>query len=337
MQIGETKINVFYDDIKVLDSNLGYYLVKSNSKFGVINSDEELIIHIEYDSIGINTTEFGASNLKSQYILYDTLIPVCLNKKWGLFDVEGKKVTDAEYDSLGCINSSIKDKKVDNVITIGDTEVVVVSKDKKYGLITTKGDLLGTIRFEYVYSITSEGETTYWLGLEGLDYNALDFIKLMKERLGYNASEGENNNDQQQGEEQNQNQENNQQNQDENSNNPEDEQGQENQNNDNNQNNDVPQENTNPEDTNNQTNPVESYNLKFEPYAGERSKGSVRSLLDTIQEANLTHENKIQLEFNGNTYVTNTSDLKPEIVNNVYTVTIQKNEETGYVEKIVIS
>lgn len=89
---GGTKINAVYDEIKVIDSTRGYYLIKSNSKYGVINSDEELIIHIEYDKIGLEDSSlFPEDKIDNQYILYDKIIPVCQNKKWGFFDVSRKQ------------------------------------------------------------------------------------------------------------------------------------------------------------------------------------------------------------------------------------------------------
>lgn len=318
---GDTKINVYYDEIKVLDSSLGYYLVKSNSKYGVVNSNEELVIHIEYDSIGIDASQYPADNIKNQYILYNTLIPVSLNKKWGLFDIEGRKVTELEYDSVGCINSKVKDRVVNNAVAIGETEVVVISKNGLYGLITTKGDLLGDIMFTYIFSITSGGETKYWLYYNELDYNAVDYIRLAKERLGYDVDDTQNpNTEGEQGTDTDTNQ------------NPE-ENGDENQGNNDGQSG----EDENQDGENNQMTTAQGYNSKFEPYAGDHSKGSIRSLLDLVQETNLTYDHKIVVEFNGNTYVTNTADLKSEIVNNVYTVTIEKNPETEYIEKIIIS
>lgn len=332
---GDTKINVLYDEIKVFDSSLGYYLVKSNSKYGVINSNEEVVIHIEYDKIGIDTASFPADNLKSQYVLYDKLIPVSLNKKWGLFDIEGKKVSEVEYDSIGCINKDVKDRTLNNTITIGDTEVIVIGKDKLYGLMTTRGDMLGNIMFEYVFSVISGGNTNYWLFYNGLDYNALNYIKLYKERLGYNDDENDNNENNNNGENTEPPAEGEEQKPEENvegsdTNNEE-------QNPDNNESNEQNNEDNQTGEENNQLTDVQAYNLRFEPYAGEHSKGSIRSLLDTIQTSNLTHENKVQVEFNGNTYDDNVNALKEQIVNNVYNVTIEYNEETKYIKKIIIS
>ncbi len=97
---GETKISVKYDDIKVFNSTLGYYLVESNSKFGVIDSNEQLVIHIEYDVIGINSEDFVTDSAKSQYMLYDNLIPACANGKWDIFDKHGEKITGEQYDTV---------------------------------------------------------------------------------------------------------------------------------------------------------------------------------------------------------------------------------------------
>lgn len=186
---GETKINVAYDDIKMIDSTLGYYLVESNSKYGIVDSDEKLIIHIEYDKIGIEPSEFPADEIKNQYILYDKIIPVCANKKWTIFDTTGKKMSEEEFDDIGSINTHITDRVVNNTVMIGDSEVVVVSKDGKYGGISTKGDMLIPIDFEYICSVTSGGETTYYIIMNGKNYKALDYINAMKKALGYPADE----------------------------------------------------------------------------------------------------------------------------------------------------
>lgn len=349
---GETKIDVKYDEIAVLDSTLGYYVVSSNSKYGVLNSKQELIIHIEYDGIGIDTSEFPADNVKSQYVLYDSIIPVYLNGKWGLFDVNGKKVTEVEYDTIGCINNDITDKAVNNSIIIGDSEVIVVSKDGLYGGVSTKGDILLTLMFEYVYSITSGGETNYYMVYQGVDYNALDYIERMKERLGYNKEEqnekedktnqSNNSNEQNNNEQNNVNEinNNNEQNNVNVSNSQENNQlGDINTSTNGENNNTSTEENNNQNESNNENNisiEVSMYNAMFEPYEGEHSRGSIRSLIDSIHNTNLTHENKIQVEYNENIYLENVTSLKQELNNNAYIITIEHNQETGYVSKIII-
>lgn len=187
---GETKISVKYDDIKVFNSNLGYYLVQSNEKYGVINSKEELVVHIEYDVIGINSEDFITDSAKSQYMLYDNLIPACVNGKWDIFDKTGAKITGEQYDTVGCaITKDMTERVVNNVVTVGDTGVVIVSKDGKYGGINAKKDLLLPVMFDYVYSLTSGGETKYYVVYNEKDYSATDYIDRMKEALGYNKEE----------------------------------------------------------------------------------------------------------------------------------------------------
>ena len=90
----------------------------------------------------------------------------------------------------GCvINEEMTDRVVNNVVTVGESEVVVVSKDEVYGGVSTRGDLLLPLMFEYIYSITSGGETSYYIVYNGVDYNATEYIDRMKERLGYNNGE----------------------------------------------------------------------------------------------------------------------------------------------------
>ncbi len=186
---GETKINVLYDEIKVLDNKLGYYLVKTNSKYGVIDSKEQTVIYTEYDMIGVDTSEYQFDKINNQYILCNKLIPVCLNEKWGFFDLEGNKITDVEYDTVGSLNTDITEKIANNAMVIEDEGVVIVSKDGQYGGINEKGDLLIPLKFEYIYSVTSGGETTYYMVLNEVTYKAQDMINAMKERLGYNRQE----------------------------------------------------------------------------------------------------------------------------------------------------
>ena len=116
--------------------------------------------------------------------MYDTIIPVCLNEKWGLFNVNGEKIAEPEYDTIGCINDGLTDKVVNNALTIGNSKVIVVSKDGIYGGISTKGDLLLPLMFQYIYSLTSGGETTYYMVRNDKTYYAMELITLMKEKLG---------------------------------------------------------------------------------------------------------------------------------------------------------
>ncbi len=90
----------------------------------------------------------------------------------------------------GCvITEEMTEKVVSNVVTVGDTGVVIVSKDGKYGGINARKDLLLPVMFDYAYSITSGGETSYYIVYNNVDYSAVEYIERMKEVLGYNKEE----------------------------------------------------------------------------------------------------------------------------------------------------
>ncbi len=322
-ETGETKIKVNYDEIKLIDSNLEYYLVKSNSKYGVINSEDELIVHIEYDSIGVDVSEFLADNIKNQYIFYNKLIPVCLNDKWGIFDVNGNKIAELEHDEVGCINSEITDRVVGNVLTIVDSEVIVLSKDGIYGGVNTKGDMILPFMFDYIYSLTSGGETKYYLVYKGIPYNASEFIERMEERLGYNNENNEENNN---GEENNQTENNNQ----------EDENGNTNQDNETNLSESNEDNNMSSALVTNENPEAKAFNSQFESYEGERSKNTILSFLDLIIKSNLESAHKIRVQYEENIYIYNISNVKESLVKDIYNVEIQYNEATQFIEKIVI-
>lgn len=191
---GNPKFATIYDEIELVDDKLQYYLVKRDSKYGVINSAEDIVIHCEYEKIGVDKS-YGANN---SYVLSNSIIPAYINKKWVLFDVNGKKITDEEFDYVGCTNKDMKDKVTNDVAEIDDTGVVVVGKNseesksdknKKYGGINAKGDFIIPLTFERIYSVTQAGETSYYLKYNGNDYNAVEYVNARKKQLGYPEEE----------------------------------------------------------------------------------------------------------------------------------------------------
>ena len=48
---GETKIDLDYDSLELLDGRDDYYLASQDSKFGIIKSDEDIVVPIEFDRI----------------------------------------------------------------------------------------------------------------------------------------------------------------------------------------------------------------------------------------------------------------------------------------------
>ena len=63
------------------------------------------------------------------------------------------------------------------------------TKEKIYGGVDVKGNILIPISFEAIYSETENGITTYYILNNGKEYNATDLINAMKLRLGYTQDE----------------------------------------------------------------------------------------------------------------------------------------------------
>ena len=205
---GETKINVNYDEIKGIHKEKGLYLVKSNEKYGVIDSDEKIIIHIEYDDIGVDISPYitntirkaeNTSNNKNdnndkididtvkQYIFFDSIIAVKQNQLWGFFNLTGDKVSDLKYTDIGCKVKELTEeekrnnrynnkpitptKTTGNLLLIDEYELIVVEENEKYGLINTSAKELFKPEAEDMYSITDAGVKSYYMLYKNKVYN----------------------------------------------------------------------------------------------------------------------------------------------------------------------
>ena len=75
---------------------------------------------------------------------------------------------------------------MNNAAIIGTSNVIVVQKGEIYGGISTKGDMLIPLGCEDIYSITTAGETTYYMKWQenGAIYKAMDMITAMKKQIG---------------------------------------------------------------------------------------------------------------------------------------------------------
>lgn len=169
-QAGDTKINLLYDEIDMLDKNNGLYLVKNNNKYGVLGNAGNIVIHLEYDKIGVDTTKFPNDTIKNKYLLFDNAIPVYQNKKWGLFDKTGKMILPLEYDEIGYVAGS-SNRNVNNLLIIPTCKSIVLGKtyDKqtKYGIYNYLGEQLVPCQLDSAYSITNAGVDTYYMEYQG--------------------------------------------------------------------------------------------------------------------------------------------------------------------------
>ena len=199
---GITKVRLEYDDIKELDKNLGLYLVTSNNKQGVVNSNGKVIVYQDYDQIGLPNT-INDTNVTNKYILMDNCIPVKRNNKWGLIDINGNEITTLQYDGFGC-DADTSDSRYSDVLIIPDLNGIVVeldevngnTKTKKYGVVTSDGNLFINIVLDSIYSVTAQGETTYYATFQGQVIDLVDFVRQQTESWEQNNANngGENSN-----------------------------------------------------------------------------------------------------------------------------------------------
>lgn len=170
----ETKVQIIYDSIELMDSDAGLYIAKKDNKYGMIDIKGNIKIYIENDAIGIDISKFSQNNIKNKYILADNLIPVKKDKYWGLYDKSGNQVVEYKYDSLGYIASSNKDAI--NLLVIPNYNVLVACKDKKYTLVNTSGSELFSTIADDIYMTISGGERHYYISVNDQIIDAEEWL-----------------------------------------------------------------------------------------------------------------------------------------------------------------
>ncbi|MBR3249763.1 MAG: WG repeat-containing protein [Clostridia bacterium] len=192
----KTKIKSIYDDIKLIDYEKKLYEVKSSDKYGVIDFNGKIILDTYYNKIGIEDINvFKENDIRSKYILADSLIPVQKDKQWAFFDIRGKQVTDFKYDDIGYVTSNNRAGSSGySLLVVPDYNVIIVQRDKKYNVITTTGEeVWAQFFFDSIYLSIDEGKTSYVLEIDQKTYNLTDQL----DGLGYGKNKAQNNNERQ--------------------------------------------------------------------------------------------------------------------------------------------
>lgn len=175
------KIAPEFDEIKQIDKDSGLYLATKNKKQGVVNSNGSIVLYLEYDQIGVNSSQYMSNTIKNQYLLYNKCIPAKKNGTWEIFDKTGKNIagTGTTYKELGCSvgGKSNGEENSNSVLLVPQYEGIVVSRNNVYGLIDSEGKTLLPIALQSIYSITSEGEETYYMLYNNQLMNVIDYIK----------------------------------------------------------------------------------------------------------------------------------------------------------------
>ncbi len=175
--MSQTKIAPQYDELKQLDKDLDLYLVRNENKYGVINGEDQVVVYIEYDQIGINAADFVNNNIENKYVLFDKYIPAKRDGKWGLLSIGGKISLPIEYDSLGCIAGPSITKSENNLLLIPDLQGIVVSKGGLYGLMTPNGSKLVPASLTEIYKVTNSGVNTYYMTYNEQKIDVIEWVK----------------------------------------------------------------------------------------------------------------------------------------------------------------
>lgn len=189
----ETKVQILYDSLELVDSDSGLYIAKKDNKYGVIDSRGNIKIYIEYDQIGIDITKFEKNDIKNKYLLDNGMILVKKDKLWGAFDKNGNQVLNFEYDSFGYIAST--NKEAINLLIIPDYNVMVAHKSgQKYTLINSVGKELCVPILDDVYMTISGGEKHYYMNYNNeIGVNVEDFFATIGEKPTSKNKTSENN------------------------------------------------------------------------------------------------------------------------------------------------
>lgn len=159
---GNVLLNCEYDEITSLKSVTENFLIKQNGKVGLINAKGQEIIKTEYKDI--RTLKEG---YKNEYLIMDE------NDNLGVISTSGTVILEPTYKEIKYLgNSENYAVKIDGIWTLirkngeiinntynyisvkGDN--VVIEKDEKYGIVTTKGEEKITPTYEkleYAFSV----------------------------------------------------------------------------------------------------------------------------------------------------------------------------------------
>jgi len=165
-ETGETKINLEYDSIKLLDKDLGLWLVSSGGTYGVLDRQGQTVIYNEFKEIGLDKSLFPQDIIKSGLILFDNAIPVKRDEKWGMYNKNGRQILATAYDSIGCVVVTASKDNKSNLLLIPEINGIIVGRAGKYGIIDYTGKLILSCEYERIYFEMKNGRRDYYLKTE---------------------------------------------------------------------------------------------------------------------------------------------------------------------------
>lgn len=172
-----------YDEISILDDKIGIYMVKKDKQYGVLNRKGEVVIYVEYDSIGLkNVEQYSADQIKNGTILFGSSIPVSKDGKYGLYSTDGTEQLAPEYSKFGCVLDEKESNSSENSVLIIPEEIgihgIVVGSDKGYGVYDVNaGRWVISDVCSKIFSKTKSGETTYYVEYNGVQMDLEQYLE----------------------------------------------------------------------------------------------------------------------------------------------------------------
>ena len=173
-----------YDEISVLNDKNELYLVKKNSKYGVLNRKGEVVVYVEYDSIGLpNSSAFPLEDIENTNVLFDEFIPVQKGDKYGLFTINGEETLKPVYDQFGYENMDTKQSSLTEISILSipselGIKGLVIKYGDFYGIydMNTKALALPAV-YSKIFAYIENGVTTYYVEYQG---NKMDLKELIE-------------------------------------------------------------------------------------------------------------------------------------------------------------
>ncbi len=173
-EVKKTKIQVNYDSIDLVDKDAGLYVVGKDGKYGIIDLKGNSRVPVEYDKIGIDPKEFQDNHIDNKYLLVDNLIPVMKDGLWGMLDKRGNAIVPLVFDSYGYVATS--NKNAMSLLVVPDYEVIIVCKNKKYGLMNKSGERILDVIADDIFMTYENGENKYYINANNSQVNLLDYL-----------------------------------------------------------------------------------------------------------------------------------------------------------------
>lgn len=187
-----------YDDISILDEIEQLYLVKKDNKYGVLNRKGEVVLHVDYDEIGLkNINDFEVADNDNRNLLFGKCIVVELDDAYGLYDIKGRELLKPVYEGFGCKTTDTGEESVLVVPKSVGVEGLVINFNGLYALYDIeKETIVLPAVYTKIYSVTRAGETNYYAEFGDEQLSLKDVLKsLQTSTTSSNDNDSENTNE----------------------------------------------------------------------------------------------------------------------------------------------